>query len=294
MDGALGKIAQRGKSAPKPALQVSPSEHHEAVNATGPEAALLSKSIAAGGSRTGTGAALTHRQALLALEKVYTHVLDLEQIKRTQPQMASYVTVAPADATDLEDVKQLLADSQTRYEEVSKMLWDSTKVSEPLDVSNPHPFISIMNPSKGKRILPRVLRHTTSDQTLTVFLLFLATFSTIDVVQQAPLLDQPRPGDSTSPLHAQRADLETSLDAFINNIAKSFSDHLAKQQLRVVAGLLGVFIERNDIVLVAKSPAGLTFLTHFLTRGQDLKKLAGTEDPELKKDEPDQAQLDHW
>lgn len=277
LDGALGKIAFRAKSAPKPALQVSPSSHSDAVNATGPEAATLSEAIAAGaGGQTQTRAALTRRQALLALEQIYSCVLELEQIKRTQPQMAHYVSIAPESATDLDAVKQALQDGQGRYEELTKKLWEASKVGQPLEISNPHPFVSLLAPPKGKKLLPRILRHTSPDQTLTIFLLILATFQTLDVVQNARILDLPKPADPFSVEARSRQDVEFNSDSFLATIAPAFINHLSKQPLRVVAGLLGVMLDRNDMLAVGQSRAGIAILTAFLSRAHILKKLAGS------------------
>lgn len=302
LDGALGKIAVRGKSAPKPTLQVSLSNQQEAVGATGPEAATLSDAIAGGAGQTGTRTALTRRQALLALEQIYNCVLELEQIKRTQPQMAHYVSIAPETASDIDAVKQALEESKVRYEDLRAKLWELSKVNQPLEISNPHPFVSLLAPPKGKKLLPRILRHTSPDQTLTIFLLILATFQTLDVIQNAPILDLPKPADSFSVEARSRNDIEFNTDTFLATVAPAFINHLAKQPLRVVAGLLGVMLERNDMVVVGKSRAGIAFLTAFLSRAHILKRLATTASEigeEAAKDPsevspPTEGDIAHW
>ena len=78
-------------------------------------------------------AALSRRESLAILERLYHIVLQLEQMRRE-----------PA-ATDSAAQKQL-ADT----------LWEELRVLEPLGISDPHPFVSLLNHVKGKRLIPRV------------------------------------------------------------------------------------------------------------------------------------------
>lgn len=285
---------------------MSASAHHDAVNPTGPQAASLSASIASGqaaSDQVTTRPALTRRQSLLSLEKVYDCVLELEQMKRTQPQMMHYVSVAPEGAADLEAVKDALEDSKARYERAGKELWDATQAGQPLGISTPHPFVSLLAPAKGKKLLPRILRHTTADQTLTIFLLMLATFDSLDVVQQAPLLDLPKPAtNAATPLAAaatphakERAEAEHSSDLFLNTVAPAFINFLSKQPLKVMAGLLGVFLDQNDLPRAARSRAGVALLTSFLSRAHLLKKMSGGSEDEADSEmAPDEEALGRW
>lgn len=117
LDGALGKIATRTRSAPRPLLQVKPAataatpasipEDGTAPSSGGSAAApepkrgvstgqslltgaglmTLSKSastVKAAASAEATGP-LSYRQALTIIEEIYDCVLDLEQLRRLQP-----------------------------------------------------------------------------------------------------------------------------------------------------------------------------------------------------------------
>ena len=55
--------------------------------------------------------------------------------------------------------------------------------------SDPHPFISPLTPTKGKKILPCLTCHLSSQRMLTLLTLLVACFSQLDVVHQAPCLD---------------------------------------------------------------------------------------------------------
>ena len=96
LDGALGKIALRTRSAPRQLLQVSgaaPSAGHT----------LLAGLIAGGVETTtsnGERKPLTHRAVLIILEQIYDSVLDLEQLKRIQPGLIAAARMAAANEED--------------------------------------------------------------------------------------------------------------------------------------------------------------------------------------------------
>lgn len=92
LDGALGKIALRTRSAPRQLLQVktdagssslAPSTGHALL------AGLISQSDAVaalpGAEATANGVPLSHRAVLTIVERIYDSVLDLEQLRRIQP-----------------------------------------------------------------------------------------------------------------------------------------------------------------------------------------------------------------
>lgn len=77
LDGALGKIALRTRSAPRQLLQVSTSAGHTQL------AGLISHTSTSTAVE-GRKEPLSHRAVLIALEQIYDNVLDLEQLKRVQ------------------------------------------------------------------------------------------------------------------------------------------------------------------------------------------------------------------
>ena len=113
-------------------------------------------------------------------------------------------------------------------------------------LSNPHPFISLIAPSKGKKLLPRISRHLSSQQMLTVLTLLVACFSQMDIVIHARILDAPEES-----LHQQ--DLERQTQAFLGSVVQSILPVVAKAGLRLVSGLLGLLMERSDIVYVTQT-----------------------------------------
>src|SRR5271156_1323421 len=80
--------------------------------------------------------------------------------------------------------------------------------------SDPHPFISLLTPTKGKKILPRLTRHLSSQRMLTLLTLLVACFSQLDVVHQAPCLDYIKDTQ-------ERSDVERQTQAFLGSVMQS-------------------------------------------------------------------------
>lgn len=81
---------------------------------------------------------------------------------------------------------------------------------------------------------------------LTVLTLLVACFSQLDVVIQAPLLDSL---DGTK----EQADVEAQTQAFMASVVQSILPVVAKASLRLVSGLLGLLLDRSNIIDVART-----------------------------------------
>ncbi|KLO11600.1 hypothetical protein SCHPADRAFT_998761 [Schizopora paradoxa] len=277
LQGALGKTAGRSyKAAPRQLLQVdgsgssdsaAPHPHghisredaKESAAGAAKEAAKIGRE-ALGNQSDGSGVIrkdpLTRRQTLLMLEGLYDILLKLEQMRRDQP--------APTDEIRLHDWEILYA------EEIQK-LWDGLQIMVPLETSDPHPFISLLQPAKGKRLVPRLTRHLSSQQMLTVLTLLIACFQQLDVVIGAPLLDATEKTDG-------RDEMEKQTETFLSTVLQGILPVIAKASLRLVGGLLGLLMERCVLQTVVMSRPGLSLLTAFLSRVEVIKSdmIAGT------------------
>jgi len=119
--------------------------------------------------------------------------------------------------------------------------------------SDPHPFVSLLAPVKGKRILPRLSRHITPPRMLTLLTLLVACFSQLDIVRHAPLLDSLE----ETP---ERQDVELQTQAFLGSVLQSILPVVAKAELRVITGLLGLLLDRTNIVTSAQTRVGVPYL----------------------------------
>ncbi|KAI0629297.1 topoisomerase II-associated protein PAT1 [Trametes polyzona] len=272
LQGALGRTAGRSyKAAPRQLLQVDSSNVSTSPTTSHAHAAHISKTDASKTKEEGEGAAreaakigrealgnasdpaglvrkdpLTHRESLVALEQLYDLVLDLEQRRRDQP--------PPEEIEEFEIWTQ----------ECSKLidqLFEKLMVSVPLETSNPHPFVSLITPIKGKKLLPRVARLLDNSRMQVILTLIVACFSQLDVVVHAPQLD-------TLEETREVLDLEAQTQAFLGSVVQSILPVIAKAQMRLVTGLFGLLLESNNVIAIARTRPGIALLTLFLSRAE--------------------------
>ncbi|KAL1410077.1 DNA topoisomerase 2-associated protein pat1 [Vanrija albida] len=271
LQGALGRVPRRGatQAAPRPVLAV-PQAHrpeHRPVN-------VLNQSTGV------TRPALTRKQVMFALEELYDDVLELEQMRRDAP-----------PPTDVHGVEAWNAACAAKVEG----LWTKLMVMEPLTISNPHPFISLINPLKGQRLFPRLLRHLPQQQALTLLTLLIATYPQLNVVARAP---PPPVADSSMLTKADRLDRaqrEAETDSFLHNIIPGVDMLINQCNLGLVSGLLGIVAQRMEVWKVASTRPGVALFTALLSRAQTLVR-APQPDPNHP-DQPapvDPAEVDQW
>ncbi|RDB20812.1 DNA topoisomerase 2-associated protein pat1 [Hypsizygus marmoreus] len=298
LQGALGKTSGRSyKAAPRQLLQVdsstpgsptvSPAHAHISKDSihkpnegAAKEAAKLGReALGNAGDTDGLirKEPLSQREILIALEYLYDLVLNTESIKRNEP--------TP------EDSEEYITQWQKEYDQAVDQLWDGLKVMVPLETSNPHPFISLLIPSKGKKILPRVTRHLSNQRMFTLLTLLVACFDQLDVVQNAHILD-------TYEETKEKAEVERQSEAFLQGVLQSILPVVARADLRLVTGLLGLLLDRTNVIRVAQSAAGIALLTMFLSRVEVMKQALAsgvelTEVPTAEEAQQWQLMFDH-
>ncbi|KAI6122319.1 topoisomerase II-associated protein PAT1 [Pisolithus croceorrhizus] len=295
LQGALGKTAGRSyKAAPRQLLQVDASTTTPTVSGTHPhiskddaqpdnqhslgdsngaarEAAKMGREAlgdAAGADGIVRQEPLTHRQVLVALEALYDLVLSVEQLRRDQP---------PED-----DPISFPAWSRS-YDNLVEQIWIGLKVLIPLETSDPHPFTSLLTPIKGKKLLPRLSRHIPAHRLPTLLTLLVACFSQLDVVAQAYILD-------TREDSPERQEVERQTAAFLGSVLQSILPVVARAELRLVTGLLGLLLDRSDVIQVAQTRPGIAILTLFLSRVEIIKQGMSTAVKATDLPTPEEAQ----
>lgn len=138
---------------------------------------------------------------------------------------------------------------EVRYKNEVSKLWDDLQVLVPLETSDPHPFVSLMTPAKGKKILPRIARHLSSQQMLTLICLIVACFSQFDVVKNAPVLDL----QQDTP---ERREVNRQTQLFLSTVLQSILPVIATANLRLIGGMLGLLMEHCDMLVVVGSRVG--------------------------------------
>lgn len=92
---------------------------------------------------------------------------------------------------------------------------------------------------------------------MTLFTLIVATFQQLDTVRDAPLLDASddlsKASASTVENKQKRAAVEAKTEAFLNAIVAPFMSVIGQSPLRMVTGMLGLLMDRNDLHKVVQS-----------------------------------------
>ncbi|KAG2346673.1 hypothetical protein BDR05DRAFT_906157 [Suillus weaverae] len=289
LQGALGKTSGRSyKAAPRQLLQVDASSatptmsgahphiSKEDGNGAAQEAAKLGREAlgqAAGSDGVVRKDPLTQQQTLVVLEGLYDLVLNIEQLRRDQP------------LEEDEDDEEAFVSWSVTYNDLVEQIWMNLKVMLPLETSDPHPFVSLLTPVKGKKILPRLSRHIAPPRMLTLLTLLVACFSQLDVVKHATLLDSL---EETS----ERQDVERQTQAFLGSVLQSILPVVAKAELRVITGLLGLLLDRTNIVVSAQTRPGIAMLTLFLSRVEIVKQ--GMSNAQESSEIPTPAEAQQW
>lgn len=99
----------------------------------------------------------------------------------------------------------------------------------------------------------------------TLLTLLVACFDQLDVVRQAHLMDSVVES-------AERAEVERQSEAFLWGVLQSILPVVARADLRLVTGLLGLLLDRTDIVLVAQSAVCLTSVHRHLYTDSHLSR----------------------
>ena len=282
LEGALGRVSLSSTKNPRQMLQISAdaakaNKERSSSGHSTPDAGHARDAVrqalegaSLGGNASNAGLRrdpLSKHEVLRILEKLYDLVLQLEQLRRNAP------AAPPADVKPQDDAASAAKDAFDAHHAdvaaVTNTLWTELRVLEPLEISDPHPFVSLLSSAKGKRLLPRALRHLSSEQTLTALTMVVASFESLDVVQNGPLLDDL--SDDPSKIEARR-DAERQSETFATTIVPSMMQMASGAPMRIVSGMLALFVERNDPVRVTQTRPGVAFLTIFLSRAETLKQ----------------------
>jgi DNA topoisomerase 2-associated protein PAT1 len=112
--------------------------------------------------------------------------------------------------------------------------------------SNPHPFVSLLIPAKGKRFLPRLTKFLGRDRNILLLTLLVATFAQQDVVIRAPLLDSLEPSED-------RSDVERQTQTWLEGIPQAILPTIGHASLLHISSWLGMLLERTNVMTVAST-----------------------------------------
>jgi DNA topoisomerase 2-associated protein PAT1 len=246
VEGSLGKISFSNAKAPRPMLNVKRQDKESGAKAG---TNIGARPISAG----------DRKSVLKDLENVYSTLMKMEDEVRKEPPLPPGEPEPAAIEAHIgwrDDMRAL-----------NDRLWAELKVLQPIDADSatPHPFITLLSYPKGKKVIPRVFRHLSSEQRVTVLTVIVLNLDVLDVIR----MGQVQPGENQLPTAAREA-----VELFSAAVTPSLFAYVSEAPLFNVIGLLGLILDRVNVANIAKTRVGLTILT-MLTSRATLVKEAG-------------------
>lgn len=191
------------------------------------------------------------RSLLKLIESIYATLLEIESLERSRP-------APPAEGESQDEEK--LAEWQGRLNVQVDKLWDELQVVTATDPNSTevHPFIAILSHDKGKKLVPRIFRHISQKQHLTILTRVIAHIDTLDVVKNGVYVD----GQDLKPK------IKESIDLFSQTVLPPLVHLISEASFDVVIGLLDILLNSSNAVLVGSTKIGLAFLTVLISRAE--------------------------
>jgi DNA topoisomerase 2-associated protein PAT1 len=249
--GSLGKISFSNAKTPKPLLNIKRTD--SSGDAQKPGAGKNANAKRA----TSESSQLDRKAILKNIESVYQTVMLMEDHARGMP--------PPPNSGNDEEFHVKHSEWVEGAQALNARLWSELKVHEPIRDGSVHPFIAFLSFPKGKKVIPRVFRHTDFEQRTTILTMIVFHLDSLDVVSGAQLT------------HGEKnlsAQLRENIDLFSNAVMPSLFAYFNDTQIDIVTGVLGIITKLN-VDLIAKTRIGTSMLTLVLSRAELLKQAGG-------------------
>ncbi|OMJ21844.1 DNA topoisomerase 2-associated protein pat1 [Smittium culicis] len=235
LDGALGKITAKTSRNPKQVIQIE--KEKDILEKASERQPIEKKEVNNFSPET------DKRKTLQMVEDIYDSVLVMEQIIRDHQ-------VSEVDYNRGQNWHE-------KYNSTKDFIWDKLELEKPVSSEFPHPFVRILSVSKGKRIIPRIVHHFTSNQMLALVTTVVANFESLDVCKL---------GRRVSVLNNESNNL------FMMFVMPAILTYLSEAPMSIVNGLLALLMDRNSIAWVARTKPGMSLMTLLLSRAEVLKQ----------------------
>ena len=260
IEGSLGKISFSNAKTPKPLLNIKRHEGGDAPNRQ------HGSGRAFGNRKDPTELTLSDRKNTLKnIEAIYTTLMKIEDDARMEPP-------PPTQEADAEAVQQHM-EWRHGITILNDRLWRELKIVESIGQgpAASHPFISILSYPKGKKAVPRVFRHLSSEQRVTMLTMIVIHLDVLDVIRDGQL----QRGETQLPAAAREA-----IDLFSAAVTPSLFSYVSEAPLFHVIGLLGLINTRVNVLGVARTRVGLGIFTMLTSRATLVKEAGGTDEQE--------------
>ncbi|KNE55378.1 hypothetical protein AMAG_01275 [Allomyces macrogynus ATCC 38327] len=264
LEGALGTISRKTVKNPRQILQVSAGT----ANPTSATSTNLRVVPTAPSSKA-------HRKAALkAAEALYQLVIDIENLNRNQPTAESKRSLVMTE--DGDERAMTLAEELESWERelttAMDTLWGRLRQPD----GDVDPVVLVLSCSKGKKLWPRLVRLLAPHHATMLALALFSHAQLLDVVQHSSLpalyaAPQLFPGLASSrPSIDALLEFMDATEQFMHHVVPPLVHFIADAPWNVVQSCLEVLLDRNDVVRLGASRAGLVVLTMLVSRAEIL------------------------
>lgn len=113
--------------------------------------------------------------------------------------------------------------------------------------------------------MPRVFRHLDEQQRLTAITMIFVSLDQLDVVRNA----LPNPSNPEAPLPLR---VREEIDLFSQTVMPALFASVGEAPLSIIAGIIGVLIDRTNVPLISLTKIGVSVLTMVLSRAEVLRE----------------------
>ena len=247
IEGSLGKISFSNAKTPKPLLNLKRNESD----------ARSKKVVQADLS-------LSDRKTILKnIENVYSLLMQLEDNMR----------LVPSD--DGNEPSEERISWMAKMNNLNSRIWNELRILEPINPgsSTPHPFIAILSYPKGKKAIPRIFRHLSDEQRITLLTIVVVHLDYLDVVRRAQL----PPGDAQLPLAVRE-----EIALFSQTVMPCLMSYVSDASLNIIIGLLGLILQQTNVQAVARTEIGLAIFTMLLSRAATVEDAGKVDEREWR------------
>lgn len=236
IEGSLGKIAFSNSKTPRPLLNIKRAPTDD-----------------------------KHKQHKLSIADRKVILRNIENAYRTIMRFEDHVraTPPPINESSPPEAIQEHMEWRTKTEALHDELWQNTKIMEPINPQSPtlHPFIAMLSHAKGKKLIPRLLRHINDQERLTMMTILFVHLDALPVVSHGIAT----PYEPLSP--AMREEVES----FFHLVAGPLGTLISELPLNLITGLLALVLERTHIQIVARAKIGMALLTSLVSRAENIQ-----------------------
>lgn len=213
------------------------------------------------------------RQQLTILSKAAQRAKDVSSSASDDQPIAPSQRVKKYTRKDilaiLEDIiNNLMAvesDSRTDAHVDTSSLWNSLHVLDSSSSSGDdelfvNPFIQCLNHEKALKILPRLFKFLSRQQTLTIVTLVMSNLENLNVIKEGSYTIYP---NKTIPSKVLRL-----VDIYSLTFCKILMNSVQEFKFHEIIGLLVILIQHNVVSFVSTTKIGLSIITSLLSRAE--------------------------